>query len=62
MKTIKKLLKYEVDKKFVVFSVSLLLVNLLINNIRFNHYYWYVFLFSFDYYSLKYTLLITNEK
>ncbi len=62
MKTIKKLLKYEVDKKFVVFVIILLFINLLVDRLTFKHYYWFVFLFSFDYYSLKYTLLITNDK
>ena len=61
MKTIKKLLKYEVNKKFVVFTIILLLLNLLIDNIKFNHFYWYVFMFSIDYYSLKYMLIISND-
>ncbi len=62
MKTIKKLFKYEVDKKFVVFTIILLIFNLLIDSIKLNHFYWFVFLFSLDYYSLKYMLIITNEE
>ena len=61
MKTIKELLKYELNKKFVVFTIILLLFNILINNINFNHFYWYVFMFAIDYYSLKYMLIISNE-
>ena len=62
METMKELLKYEVNKKFVVFTIILLLFNIVIDNIKFNHFYWYVFLFSLDYYLLKYMLIISNEK
>ena len=61
METMRKLLKYEVDKKFVVFTVLLLLFNLLVNDIKFNHFYWYIFMFSIDYYSLKYVLIISKN-
>ena len=61
MKTIKELLKYEVNKKFVVFTVLLLLFNILINDIKFNHCYCYIFMFSIDYYSLKYVLIISKK-
>lgn len=62
MKTIKELLKYEVDKKFVVFTIILLLLNIIIDSINLKHFYWFVFLFSLDYYLLKYMLIMTNEK
>ena len=60
MKTIKELLKYEVNKKFVVFTIILLLFNILIDKINFNHFYWYVLIISADYYLLKYMLLNLN--
>lgn len=62
MKTIKELLKYEVDKKFVVFTIILLLLNIIIDSINLKHFYWFVFLFSLDYYLLKYMLITTNEE
>ena len=62
MKTMKELLNYEVDKKFVVFSIFLLLTNVIILNFNLNHFYWYVFLFSLDYYTLKYMIIVTNKK
>ena len=62
MKTIKELFKLEVNKKFVVFSIILLLFNIIVDSVNLTHFYWFVFLFSLDYYSLKYMLITTNEK
>jgi hypothetical protein len=62
MKTIKELLKYEVDKKFIAFTIILLLFNIVIDNIKLNHFYWFIFLFSLDYYSLKYMIIITKKE
>ena len=60
MKTIKELLNYEVDKKFVVFTIILLIINIIFDSINLKHFYWFVFLFSMDYYLLKYMLITTN--
>jgi hypothetical protein len=62
MKTIKKLLKYKVDKKFVVFAIILLMFNIIIYSINLKHFYWFIFLFATDYYLLKYMLITTKEK
>lgn len=61
MKTIKELLKYKPNKKFVVFSVVLLVLDLIIIKFAIQHFYGYVFLFSFNYYIIKYMLVIYAE-
>ena len=61
MKTIKELLKFEVDKRFVVFTIILLLFNIIVDSVNLKHFYWFIFLFAIDFYSLKYMLIITRE-
>lgn len=61
MKTMKDLLKCEVNKKFVVFSVLLFIVNVLAINKGFNYLYSYTLLFVIDFYLLKYVFIMYNN-